>query len=51
MDFEHVSNKNFLNVHAQFPNNNFSAMRDSCSSINLMSKELYDLGPERAKPK
>ena len=50
-DFEHVSNSNFLYVHAQFPNCNISAMLDSGSSINLMSKKLYEFLPDRAKSK
>ena len=41
-DSEHVSNSKFLYVQAQFPNCNVSAMLDSGSSINLMSKKLYD---------
>ena len=50
-EFEHVSNSNFLYVHAQFPNCNISAMLDSGSSINLMSKKLYEFLPDRAKSK
>ena len=50
-DFEHVSNSNFLYVHAQFPNCNISAMQYSGSSINFMFKKLYDFLPERAKSK
>ena len=50
-DSEHVSNSNFLYVHAQFPNCNVSAMLDSGSSINLMSKKLYDFLSDRAKSK
>ena len=50
-DFEHVSNSNFLYVHSQFPNCNFSAMLDSYSSINLMSTKLYEYLHDRAKSK
>ena len=35
-EFEHVSNSNFLYVHAQFPNCNRSAMLDSGSSIKCL---------------
>lgn len=46
-----VSNNNFLYVHAQFSNCNVSALLDSGSSINLMSKTLYDFLPDKAKSK
>ena len=49
--FEHVSNSNFLFVHVRFPNCNISAMLDSGSSINLMSKIMYDILHDIAKPK
>lgn len=48
---EIVSNNNFLYVHAQFPNCNVSALLDSGSSVNLMSKRLYDFLSDRSKSK
>ena len=36
---------------AQFPNCNSLAMLDSGSSINFMSKKLYEFLPDRAKSK
>ena len=50
-DYEQVSNSNFLYVHAQFPNCNSSTKLDSGSSINLMSKKLYEFLPHRARSK
>ena len=50
-DFEHVSNSNFLYVHAQFPICSSSTMLDSGSSINLMSKKLFEFSPSRANSK
>ena len=49
--YKHVSNNKFLYVHVQFPNCNVSAMLDSSSSINLLSKKLYDFLPDRTKSK
>ena len=50
-DSELESNSNFLYVHAQFLNCNVSAMLDSGSSINFLSKKLYVFLPDRAKSK
>ena len=48
-DTASVSSNNFLYVHVQFPNSNVSALLDSGSSINLMSKQFYESLPSHVK--
>ena len=48
-DTASVSSNNFLYVHVQFPNSNVSALLDSGSSINLMSKQFYESLPSNVK--
>ena len=36
-------------MHVQFPNSNISALLDSGSPINLMSKQLYEFLPNKVK--
>ena len=48
-DTASVSSNDFLYVHVQFPNSNVSALLDSGSSINLMSKQFYESLPSNVK--